>query len=62
MTFRQQFNLVETGISLLFDFVILELIHSILFNGGVILHCVYVPQLSYPFICITLYTRQQKRR
>ena len=21
------------------------------FNGGVILHCVYVPQLSYPFIC-----------
>ena len=23
----------------------------ILFNGWVILHCVYVPQLSYPFIC-----------
>ena len=23
----------------------------ILFNGSVILHCVYVPQLSYPFIC-----------
>ena len=23
----------------------------ILFNGCVILHCVYVPQLSYPFIC-----------
>ena len=22
-----------------------------LFNGWVILHCVYVPQLSYPFIC-----------
>ena len=21
------------------------------FNGGIILHCVYVPQLSYPFIC-----------
>ena len=23
----------------------------ILFNGWVILHCIYVPQLSYPFIC-----------
>ena len=23
----------------------------ILFNGWVILHCLYVPQLSYPFIC-----------
>ena len=23
----------------------------ILFNGWVILHCVYVPQLSYPFVC-----------
>ena len=23
----------------------------ILFNGWVIFHCVYVPQLSYPFIC-----------
>ena len=23
----------------------------ILFNGWVTLHCVYVPQLSYPFIC-----------
>ena len=23
----------------------------IFFNGWVILHCVYVPQLSYPFIC-----------
>ena len=23
----------------------------ILFNGWVICHCVYVPQLSYPFIC-----------
>ena len=23
----------------------------ILFNGSVILHCVYVPHLSYPFIC-----------
>ena len=24
---------------------------GILFNGWVILHCVYVPQLSYPFSC-----------
>ena len=24
---------------------------SLEINGGVILHCVYVPQLSYPFIC-----------
>ena len=23
----------------------------ILFNGWVIFHCVYVPQLSYPFVC-----------
>ena len=23
----------------------------ILFNGWVIVHCVYVPQLSYPFVC-----------
>ena len=27
----------------------------ILFNGWVILHCVYVPQLSYPFICWQMY-------
>ena len=24
---------------------------NVFFNGWVILHCVYVPQLSYPFIC-----------
>ena len=33
----------------------IHLIHTwfkcILFNGWVIFHCVYVPQLSYPFIC-----------
>ena len=28
-----------------------KLFKCILFNGWVILHCVYVPQLSYPFIC-----------
>ena len=28
-----------------------ERFKCILFNGWIILHCVYVPQLCYPFIC-----------
>lgn len=35
MTFGQQFNLVETGISLLFDFVILELMEVAYIAGKV---------------------------
>ena len=30
---------------------LIKLIQWILFNGWVIFHCVYVPQLPYPFIC-----------
>ena len=35
----------------LFCCLVYRVIKCILFNGWVILHCVYVTQLSYPFIC-----------